>query len=74
MSNLVYTNAAPTGFIRGGGREVGNFAIERTMDLIASRLEMDPVVLRRRNVIPAGEMPTKPDCPASSTTAAITRR
>jgi len=22
--DLVYTNAAPTGFIRGGGREVGN--------------------------------------------------
>jgi aerobic carbon-monoxide dehydrogenase large subunit len=55
--DLVYTNACPTGFIRGGGREVGNFAIERTMDQLASRLGMDPVELRRRNVIRADEMP-----------------
>ena len=31
-STLVYTNAVPTGFIRGGGREVGNFIVERLMD------------------------------------------
>ncbi|HSS93784.1 MAG TPA: xanthine dehydrogenase family protein molybdopterin-binding subunit [Candidatus Dormibacteraeota bacterium] len=55
--DLVYTNAAPTGFIRGGGREVGNFAIERTMDRLASRLGIDPVEVRRRNVIRADEMP-----------------
>jgi carbon-monoxide dehydrogenase large subunit len=54
---LVYTNACPTGFIRGGGREVGNFAIERTMDQLASRLGLDPVELRRRNVIRVDEMP-----------------
>jgi carbon-monoxide dehydrogenase large subunit len=56
-ADLVYTNASPTGFIRGGGREVGNFAIERSMDLLASRLEMDPVELRRRNAIRVDEMP-----------------
>jgi carbon-monoxide dehydrogenase large subunit len=61
--DLVYTNAAPTGFIRGGGREVGNFAIERTMDLLASKLEMNPVELRRRNVIRAGEMPYETGLP-----------
>lgn len=55
--DLVYTNACPTGFIRGGGREVGNFAIERTMDQLASRLGMDPVDLRRLNVIRPAEMP-----------------
>jgi carbon-monoxide dehydrogenase large subunit len=56
-ADLVYTNACPTGFIRGGGREVGNFAIERTMDQLALRLGVDPVELRRRNVIRADEMP-----------------
>jgi aerobic carbon-monoxide dehydrogenase large subunit len=56
-TDLVYTNACPTGFIRGGGREVGNFAIERTMDHLASSLDMDPVELRRRNAIRADEMP-----------------
>lgn len=56
-ADLVYTNASPTGFIRGGGREVGNFAIERSIDLLASRLELDPVELRRRNAIRVDEMP-----------------
>jgi carbon-monoxide dehydrogenase large subunit len=55
--DLVYTNAVPGGFIRGGGREVGNFAIERTMDLVAARLGVDGVEIRRRNLIPAAEMP-----------------
>lgn len=55
--DLVYTNAAPTGFIRGGGREVGIFAIERTIDHVAARLGMDPVEVRRRNVVPAAAMP-----------------
>ena len=55
--SIVYTNAAPTGFIRGGGREVGNFVIERTMDRIAGRLGLDPVELRRRNLIRADQMP-----------------
>jgi carbon-monoxide dehydrogenase large subunit len=55
--DLVYTNAVPGGFVRGGGREVGNFAIERTMDLIAARLGLDPVEIRRRNLIRSDEMP-----------------
>ena len=55
--DLVYTNTAPTGFIRGGGREVGNFAIERTMDRIAARLGLDPVEVRRRNLVPVEAMP-----------------
>ena len=55
--DLVYTNACPTGFIRGGGREVGNFAIERTMDQLASRLGIDPLEMRRRNVIRTDQMP-----------------
>ncbi len=33
---LVYTNTCPTGFIRGGGRPLGNYAIERAMDAIAT--------------------------------------
>jgi len=55
--DLVYTNAVPAGFVRGGGREVGNFAIERTMDRIAARLDLDGVEVRRRNLISSAEMP-----------------
>ena len=54
---LVYTNAGPTGFIRGGGREVGNFAIERTMDRIADRVGVDGFEVRRRNIVGSDQMP-----------------
>lgn len=56
-STLVYTNAVPTGFIRGGGREIGNFIVERMMDLLARELHMDPAELRRPNMIDTSEMP-----------------
>jgi carbon-monoxide dehydrogenase large subunit len=55
--DFVYTNAVPGGFIRGGGREIGNFAIERTMDHLAARLGLDGVEIRRRNLISSAEMP-----------------
>jgi aerobic carbon-monoxide dehydrogenase large subunit len=53
----VYTNAVPSGFIRGGGREVGNFAVERMLDLLARRLGLDPAEVRRRNLVPPEAMP-----------------
>jgi carbon-monoxide dehydrogenase large subunit len=55
--DIVYTNTAPTGFVRGGGREVGNFAIERLLDRLARELRLDPVELRRRNLVPLSAMP-----------------
>jgi carbon-monoxide dehydrogenase large subunit len=54
---LVYTNTPPSGFIRGGGREVGNFAIERLVDRLARELRIDPVEVRRRNLVPPSAMP-----------------
>jgi carbon-monoxide dehydrogenase large subunit len=56
-STLVHTDTVPTGFIRGGGREMGNFVIERMMDLLARELGLDPAELRRRNLIDAARMP-----------------
>ena len=56
-STLVYTSTVPTGFIRGGGREVGNFIIERMMDRLARELGTDPAELRRRNLIQPSQMP-----------------
>jgi carbon-monoxide dehydrogenase large subunit len=55
--DIVYTNTAPTGFIRGGGREVGNFAIERLVDRLARATRLDPVEVRRRNLVPPSAMP-----------------
>lgn len=56
-AQLIYTDTVPTGFIRGGGREVGNFIIERMMDRLARQLELDPAELRRRNLIQPHAMP-----------------
>lgn len=55
--DFVYTNTVPAGFIRGGGREVGIFGIERMIDRLARRLGLDRVDLRRRNLIRPDEMP-----------------
>jgi aerobic carbon-monoxide dehydrogenase large subunit len=56
-AQLVYTNSAPTGFIRGGGRPLGNYAMERAMDRLARGLGLDPVEVRRRNLIQPEQMP-----------------
>ncbi|HET7465170.1 MAG TPA: xanthine dehydrogenase family protein molybdopterin-binding subunit [Candidatus Dormibacteraeota bacterium] len=61
---LVYTNTLPTGFIRGGGRPLGNFAMERVMDALARQLKMDPVELRRRNLIQPQQIPYTTGYPA----------
>lgn len=49
--NAVKTNAVPTGPYRGAGRPEACYCIERTMDAIARDLSLDPVDVRRRNLI-----------------------
>ncbi|HEY6876318.1 MAG TPA: xanthine dehydrogenase family protein molybdopterin-binding subunit [Candidatus Dormibacteraeota bacterium] len=61
---LVYTNTLPTGFIRGGGRPLGNFAMERAMDALAHELKLDPIELRRRNLIQPQQIPYTTGLPA----------
>ncbi|MDQ2923047.1 MAG: molybdopterin-dependent oxidoreductase, partial [Candidatus Dormibacteraeota bacterium] len=61
---LVYTNTVPTGFIRGGGRPLGNFATERVMDRLARELKLDPAELRRRNLIQPDQIPYTTGFPA----------
>ena len=51
------SDTPPAAFIRGGGRPVGNFAIERAVDRLARRLGMDPIELRRRNLVTPADMP-----------------
>ena len=45
------TNKAPMGPYRGVGRVIACFSIERTMDEIAERLRLEPLEVRRRNVV-----------------------
>ncbi len=51
----VYTNAVPAGAFRGYGLGQVTFALESAMDELARRLDLDPLVLRERNVIGPGE-------------------
>ena len=53
----VMTNLAPTGAYRGPGRAEATALLERTMDLLAAELGIDPVEVRRRNLISSDEYP-----------------
>jgi carbon-monoxide dehydrogenase large subunit len=48
----VYTNATPVEAYRGAGRPEATFIIERMVDKLAAALAMDPVAVRRKNLIP----------------------
>ena len=47
----VATNKAPMGGYRGYGQPQGIFLMERVMDLLGERLGLDPVAIRRLNMI-----------------------
>ena len=53
----VLTNTTPVNAYRGAGRPEATMAIERALDVLARRLDLDPAELRRRNFIPADDFP-----------------
>jgi carbon-monoxide dehydrogenase large subunit len=48
----VYTNTTPVEAYRGAGRPEATFMLERMMDRLADEIGIDPVEVRRRNLIP----------------------
>jgi carbon-monoxide dehydrogenase large subunit len=48
----VFTNTTPVDAYRGAGRPEATFMVERLVDLLARELGMDPVDVRRKNMIP----------------------
>ena len=54
-SLAVYTNLPPNGAFRGYGATQSVWASERAMDLLAERLDMSPLELRRRNLLRDGD-------------------
>jgi carbon-monoxide dehydrogenase large subunit len=54
---VVVTNTAPTGPYRGAGRPEASAFLERIMDIAADELDIDPVELRRRNLIRPDQFP-----------------
>ncbi|MFF9787801.1 molybdopterin-dependent oxidoreductase [Streptomyces nigrescens] len=51
----VYTNTVPSGALRGYGMTQPAFAVESAMDELARALHMDPLALRRRNIVRPGD-------------------
>lgn len=52
-----FTNKVPTGAYRGAGRPEAAYILERTMDRIAQETGLDPVEVRRRNLIAPDAFP-----------------
>jgi carbon-monoxide dehydrogenase large subunit len=55
QNKCVYTNTPPVGAFRGYGHQEGHFAVERLMDMLARKLGMDPLELRRKNYLGPGK-------------------
>jgi carbon-monoxide dehydrogenase large subunit len=51
----VFTTTTPVDLYRGAGRPEATFLLERMVNLLADELGMDPVEVRRRNLIPKFE-------------------
>jgi aerobic carbon-monoxide dehydrogenase large subunit len=56
-ASSVLSNKTPAGTYRGPGQYEPNFIRERMIDLVARELELDPVEIRRRNLVTKAEMP-----------------
>jgi carbon-monoxide dehydrogenase large subunit/6-hydroxypseudooxynicotine dehydrogenase subunit gamma len=57
VGRIRLTNKTPCGTYRAPGRFESTFVRERLMDAIAAELHIDPIEIRRRNLIAAAEMP-----------------
>ncbi len=57
IGHVVLTNKTPAGTYRAPGRYEGTFVRERLLDAIAHRLGLDPIDVRRVNLIPPESMP-----------------
>ena len=53
----VVTNKAPSGAYRGFGNPMRVFGIERSLDMIADRLGLDRLEVRRRNIVSKADLP-----------------
>ena len=57
--DAVLSNTSPTAPYRGAGRPEASYLIERAIEAAARELGIDPIELRRRNIIPDGRCRTR---------------
>ncbi|MEK7210213.1 MAG: molybdopterin cofactor-binding domain-containing protein, partial [Candidatus Binatota bacterium] len=62
-SYSVYTNTVPGGAFRGFGGPQASFAYESQLDMIAQRMNIDPLELRMKNLLEKGEEYAAGDTP-----------
>jgi carbon-monoxide dehydrogenase large subunit len=55
----VYTNTTPVGPYRGAGKPEAIYVMERLVDMAAAEMTIDPIELRRRNLIRSTAVPYK---------------
>ena len=60
---IAVTNKVPNAPYRGAGRPEAAFAMERSIDIVAGTLGLEPAEVRRRNMIRADEMPYRVGIP-----------
>lgn len=53
----IYTNTIPTDAYRGAGKPESACTLERIIDVAAARLKIDPLELRRRNLVTPADLP-----------------
>ena len=56
-NRVVMTNKCPSAMVRGFGGPQMYYAIERIMQKVANELDMDPLDVIRKNLVPAGVFP-----------------
>ena len=54
-AHLAYTNTTPSGSVRAPTAPQSCWALEQHMDAVAERIGLDPVELRRRNIVHEGD-------------------
>jgi carbon-monoxide dehydrogenase large subunit len=62
-ARIAATNKAPNAAYRGAGRPEAVFAMERSLDLVARELRLEPAEIRRRNMVRGDEMPYRSGLP-----------
>jgi carbon-monoxide dehydrogenase large subunit len=69
--SVVETNKVPTAPVRGAGYPEGCFAMERALDAVARRRNIDRAEVRRRNLVPGHAMPYRTPMAARSESAIV---
>lgn len=64
---IAYTNTPTTSGFRGYGNAEGAFVLQQALDILAEKLDLDPVAIRLKNIQKAGDPSCLPPVPLEHT-------